>query len=395
MRKTSMILLAAALPMAVQAANTEFKFGGYVKYDAMMTKYSDAELGAGSATSVFYIPAAVPVKANDAEVESTSFDSGVKNSRFNFKTTTSLDNGEKVVSFIELDFFTGEGDERISNSSGSRLRHAFFKYGNYTFGHTWTTLMNPAHLPESVDFVGVSDGAVFARQAMVRYTNGPLQIALENPETTVANTAATGADSTSGANNVSDDSTLPDMIVRYNIKADNADFMVAGIARQFAYTNPTNTDGKEVDESVMRFGLTASGKVQLGKDDLKFSIAKGHLGRYTGIGQSNDATLTDKGDLVGNSVLAAYVGYRHFWTDSVRSTLAYSMFRADNHSDTHDTEAEADAVNESSKSIRANVMWSPAPKMTFGVEASKATLKKESGLEGDLKRLHFTAKYAF
>jgi len=373
MRKTSIILLAAALPMAVQAANTEFKFGGYVKYDAMMTKYSDAEMGAGSLGTVFYIPSATPVAANGAEEEDTSFDSGVKTSRFNFKTTTSLDNGEKVVSFIELDFFTGEGNEAVSNSAGSRLRHAFFKYGNYTFGQTWTTFQNPAHLPESVDFLGVSDGAVFARQSMVRYTNGPLQVALENSETTVNGVGIT------------DDATLPDMIVRYNIKADNADFMVAGIARQLAYVNAAT----DVDESIMRFGLTASGKVQLGKDDLKFSVSKGHLGRYTGVAQSADATLTAKGDLVGNNVTAAYIGYRHFWTNSVRSTVAYSMFRADNHADA------GTAINESSKSMRANVMWSPAPKMTFGVEASKATLKKESGAEGDFKRLHFTAKYAF
>jgi len=379
MRKTSIILLAAALPMAVQAANTEFKFGGYVKYDAMMTKYSDGEGNDAAADlgKVFYVPSLTPT--GDAEGR-TEFDSGVQTSRFNFKTTTSLDNGEKVVSFIELDFLSGGAGENVSNSSNPRIRHAFFKYGNYTFGQTWTTFMNPAHLPESVDFLGVSDGSVFARQSMVRYTNGPLQVALENSETTL----------NSGGKRVeTDDTTLPDMIVRYNIKADNADFMVAGIARQFAYTEG------DTDESVMRFGLTASGKVQLGKDDLKFSIAKGHLGRYTGIAQSADATLTDKGDLVGNSVLAAYVGYRHFWTDSVRSTLAYSMFRADNHSDTHDTDAEAGKINESSKSIRANVMWSPAPKMTFGVEASKATLKKESGAEGDFKRLHFTAKYAF
>ena len=228
-------------------------------------------------------------------------------------------------------------------------------------------------MPESVDFLGVSDGAVFARQSMVRYTNGPLQLALENSETTVNGVGAT------------DDSTMPDIVARYNIKTDTADFTVAGIARQIAYVDAAN----DIDESAMRFGLTASGKVQFGKDDLKFSVTKGHVARYTGIAQSADATLTAKGDLVGNNVLAAYVGYRHFWTDSVRSTLAYSMFRADNHADA------GDAANESSKSIRANVMWSPAPKMTFGVEASKATLKKESGLEGDLKRLHFTAKYAF
>ena len=376
MRKTSMILLAAALPMAVQAANTEFKFGGYVKYDAMMSKYSDAEMGANSLGTVFYIPSTTPVTADNAEEEDTSFDSGVKTSRFNFKTTTSLDNGEKVVTFVELDFFTNEGNEVVSNSAGSRLRHAFFKYGNYTFGQTWTTFQNPAHLPESVDFLGVSDGTVFARQSMVRYTNGPLQLALENSETTVNGVGAT------------DDATMPDIIARYNIKTDSADFMVAGIARQLAYVDAAN----DIDESVTRFGLTASGKVQLGKDDIKFAVTKGHVARYTGVAQSSDATLTAKGDLVGNNVTAAYVGYRHFWNESVRSTVAYSMHKADNHDDAVNANGN---LNESSKSMRANVMWSPAPKMTFGVEASKASLKKENGNEGDLKRLHFTAKYAF
>ena len=378
MRKTSIILLAAALPMAVQAANTEFKFGGYIKYDAMVSKYSDGE-GSDAATDlakVFYVPSLTPTGDSEGRTE---FDSGVQTSRFNFKTVTGLDNGEKVVTFIELDFLSGGGNERVSNSSNPRLRHAFFKYGNYTFGQTWTTFMNPAHLPESVDFLGVSDGTVFARQAMIRYTNGPLQIALENSETSVND----------GGRVETDDATLPDLIVRYNIKTDGADFMVAGMGRQLAYTKPSDTGVEEVDETVMRFGMTASGKIQLGKDDLKFSVSKGHLGRYIALNASNDATLTNKGDLVGNSVLGAYVGYRHFWDSSVRSTVSYSMFRADNHADA------GTGVNESSKRIAANVMWSPAPKMTFGVEASKATLKKESGAEGDFKRLHFTAKYAF
>lgn len=382
MRKTSMILLAAALPMAVQAANTEFKFGGYIKYDAMISKYSDGELKADNLGKQFYVPSVIPT--GDQE-ERTTFDSGVKTSRFNFKTVTGLDNGEKVVSFIELDFLSGGGDERISNSTNPRIRHAFFKYGNYTFGQTWTTFMNPAHLPESVDFLGVSDGTVFARQQMVRYTNGSLQIALENSETTVNNARA----GTTGSAAQTDDATLPDVIVRYNIKTDGADFMVAGIGRQFAYTAPSTDTEEEIDESVTRFGVSVSGKVQLGKDDLKFSVSKGHLGRYVGLGQSKDATLTNKGDLVGNSVLGAYVGYRHFWNDSVRSSLIYSMFRADNHADA------GTGANESSKRVAANVMWTPAPKMTFGVEASKATLKKESGAEGDMKRLQFTAKYAF
>ena len=226
---------------------------------------------------------------------------------------------------------------------------------------------------ETVDFLGVSDGTVFNRQAQIRYTNGGLQLALENPATTV-----------NGVGNT-DDSALPDMIARYNFKAGNADLSVAGIARNLAYKDEANN----IDESIMRFGMNVSGKLMVGKDDLKFSITKGHVARYVGLAMSSDATLTNKGDLVGNNVTAAFIGFRHHWNDSVRSTIGYSMINADNHADA------GTAVNKSSKSMRANVMWSPAEKMTYGVELSKATLEKESGVDGDMTRAQFTAKYAF
>ncbi|KTF07689.1 porin [marine sediment metagenome] len=52
-------------------------------------------------------------------------------------------------------------------------------------GQTWTTFMDVGSLPESLDFIGTTDGITFARQVMVRYTNGGLQLALENPESTI------------------------------------------------------------------------------------------------------------------------------------------------------------------------------------------------------------------
>lgn len=372
MRKTSLILLASAtLPMAVQAANTEFSYGGYIKMDAMISNYSEGEIASTSSGRDFYVPSATPT--GNTGNDSSAFDMGAQTSRINFKTVTTLNSGEKVTTFVEMDFLTGSGNEVVSNSNSPRLRHAFFKHGNYTFGQTWSTFMNTGALLETVDFLGVSDGTVFNRQAQIRYTNGGLQLALENPATTV-----------NGVGNT-DDSALPDMIARYNFKAGNAVLSVAGIARNLAYKDEANN----IDESIMRFGMNVSGKLMVGKDDLKFSITKGHVARYVGLAMSSDATLTNKGDLVGNNVTAAFIGFRHHWNDSVRSTIGYSMINADNHADA------GTAVNKSSKSMRANVMWSPAEKMTYGVELSKATLEKESGVDGDMTRAQFTAKYAF
>ncbi|MDO6805050.1 hypothetical protein Q4595_21540, partial [Wenyingzhuangia sp. 1_MG-2023] len=122
----------ATLPRAVQAANTEFSYGGYIKVDAMMSNYSEGEITSTSSGRDFYVPSSIPT--GTAGNDSSAFDMGAQTSRINFKTVTTLNSGEKVTTFVEMDFLTGTGNEVVSNSNSPRLRHAFFKHGNYTFG---------------------------------------------------------------------------------------------------------------------------------------------------------------------------------------------------------------------------------------------------------------------
>ncbi|WP_430461946.1 DcaP family trimeric outer membrane transporter [Thalassolituus sp. LLYu03] len=372
MRKTSLILLASALPLAVQAANTEFSYGGYLKLDAMMSTYSDGDLGAASGGRDYYLPFTIPTGGE----ETSSFDMSAKSSRFNFKTVTTLENGEKVTGFVELDFLgSAQGNEVVSNSYSPRLRHAFFTVGNLTFGQTWSTFMNTSALPETVDFLGVSDGTVFNRQAQIRYTMGDFQFSLENPETTVGGTA-------------SDDNGLPDIVARYNLKAGDHTFSIAAIGRQFASQNgvsgPTG-----VDETATGFGASVSGVIKLGADDLKFSYTTGNVARYVGVGSASDVVVGANGDLEATDVNAAFVAYRHFWTDKVRSTLAYSMLEAD-----YD-DAAAVTLTESSSSTRLNLMYSPTKEVTYGVEYSMASRELVSGADGDMNRIQFTSKFTF
>ncbi len=368
MHKTSAILLAAALPMAVQAANTEFSYGGYIKMDAMMSTYSDGDIGAGSLGRDFYVPSTIPTSGGTGE-ETSSVDFSAKSSRLNFKTITTTESGEKITGFIEMDFLTtvpGAGNESVSNSYSPRLRHAFFTYNNLTFGQTWSTFMNVGALPETVDFLGVSDGTVFNRQAQIRYTMGDFQFALENPESSIDGVR-------------SDDAGLPDIVARYNINAGEHAFTIAAIARQFA-----NQDGAGVDETANGFGISLSGIVRLGADDLKFSYTTGDVARYVGLAQVTDA-VTVAGDLEATSVEAAFISYRHYWNSKMRSSLIYSMFDAELENDTE----------QSSSSTRLNLMYSPTKEVTYGVEYSMATLEKTDNTEGDMNRLHFTAKYSF
>ena len=203
-----------------------FKFGGYVKLDTIYSDYgSGSYSGAGRD---FYIAGTVPVGPKGADGESY-LDFHAKESRINFRSTHLLDNGDKLGTFIEMDFLLAPGgDERISNSYQPRLRHAFLTYNNWLFGQTWMTFFNVGALPENLDFVGPAESTIFGRQAMIRYTSGNWQFAIENPETTI--TPYEG-----GGRIVTDDNRVPDLVLRYNLKGDWGAFTAAGIVRQLRY----------------------------------------------------------------------------------------------------------------------------------------------------------------
>lgn len=365
MRKITLIALTtAALPMAVQAANTEFSYGGFIKLDAMMTQY-DGQTDIKSPT--YYVPSQTPMEANGSDV--TRFDTSVKSSRFNLKSVTSFDNGEKLTAFVEMDFLGGGGNGVTTNADHPRLRHAFFNYNNLTVGQTWSTFMNVGALPESVDLIGPSDGAVFVRQAQVRYDLGALQIAAEKAETTVDGIAQDAAQ-------------MPDLIARYNIKAGEHSFSVAALVRDLRSDIAT-------DDSSLGFGVNAAGVIKLGADNIKFSASYGQIGRYVGVSAASDAIMVGT-DLEATDVLAAYVSYQHFWNTKLRSTATYSLLDA-----SYDNDTVAAALTEKSQSARVNLLYSPVASLTYGVEFSNAKRELVNGADGGFNRVHFTAKYSF
>jgi len=311
--KSKKLLLASSLLVAAGAANAGYEiqlsdedkltFGGYIKVDA---RYVDGEVAyrkfwAGSALAQGNGPS-----KNAADEKISTFDGTSKSqlglfvneSRFNMKYT----HGE-VMGFIELDFYGGGGTETISNSANPRIRHAFIKYKDVVAGQTWSTFMNLTALPEAADFAGPAMGVVFIRQAQVRYTMGDFQVALENPYTW-------GGDD-NGAN---DD--LPDVIAKYNIKGDWGNVSVAGLFRQL------NVDADNTETGV---GYSVAGRLKtFGKDDVRFQLNAGNVGRYVGVTGAHDVEENE-----AEETTAYLVAYRHFWSEDLRTTVAYANSEAD------------------------------------------------------------------
>ncbi|GLR69901.1 DcaP family trimeric outer membrane transporter [Agaribacter marinus] len=262
----------------------EISFGGYIKVDS---RYVDGDV----AYRPFWIGTGQVLDESKSQ-----FNMNVAETRLN----TKYKHGE-VTGFVEIDFLGGGGNEIVSNSHQPRLRHAFIKYKDILAGQTWSTFMNTSAIAETADFAGATVGLVFIRQAQIRYSHGNFKFAIENPE-------SWGGDTSSDV--------LPDIIGRYDFKGDWGGISVSTLVRQL------NTSLEEKETSVAG---SVAGRINVGeKNDIKFQFHKGELGRYVGVAFAPD--------LIGNEVestTSTLVAYRHFWNDSLRSTILFGKAVSD------------------------------------------------------------------
>ncbi|ESP92788.1 MULTISPECIES: DcaP family trimeric outer membrane transporter [Pseudoalteromonas] len=369
--------LLSSQALAANLGNTEVSYGGYIKLDAIWSDFSDGTLGSQHIGRDFYVPGTTPVVPSTGE--DAVFDMHARQSRFNFGTASKLDDGSTIKTKIELDFIASiGGNERVSNSYSPRIRQAFVTYKGWLFGQAWSNFQNVSALPETLDFVGPAEGTVFVRQAMAKYTIGNWSFSAENPESTVTTEG--------GERKVTDDAQMPDFTARYNYKADWGHFTVAALARQLTYKLGA------ADETESSYGISASGRVNFGKNNIKFMLTHGQgLGRYVGLNVAHGAVY-DGQDLHAIDSTSGFIAYQHYWNSQWRSTFLYSYFSADN--DTSLLNITKDPTDMTT-SYSANILYSPVKKLTFGAEYKVANREVQSGAEGDLDRLQLSVKYAF
>ncbi|WP_109355452.1 DcaP family trimeric outer membrane transporter [Sphingorhabdus sp. EL138] len=358
---------------------TRVTYGGYVKLDVITERTSGGQVPSGSIARDFLIPGAIPV---GGEASGFDTDFSARQTRFFLKTETDVGDDHKIGSHIELDFMvTSGGDERISNSFAPRVRQAYITFDNWLFGQTWSTFQDVSALPEAMDFIGPTPGTVFDRQPMIRYTNGGLQIALEQPETTI--TTPTGARIVAG------DDSLPDMVARYNHKGEFGHLTAAAIGRVLRVNED---DFGLINDSSFGYGVSLSGKLNVGeRDDFKFMATAGEgLGRYIGLNIVNDAAVRADGSLAPIATYSGFAAYRHFWNDKWRSTLSGSYFKADN-----PVLLTTGLVTDESWNVFGNLVYSPVVPLDIGIEYMYAKRRIEDGASGNLQKVQMSAKYKF
>ncbi|MCX7070472.1 MAG: DcaP family trimeric outer membrane transporter [Gammaproteobacteria bacterium] len=368
-------------------------WGGYVKADAIISRYSDGPVAQGLGRDAF-IPNSIAVAAPGAGNARTYNDLHAKETRLYLKGSGTV-LGHKVGVTTEIDFIAGQltqtlagaPNEAVTNAYNPAFRLGYIDFDNFRIGQDWTTMQNMVALPDIIDLINwPSEGTVFGRQTMIRYTWGGLQLALENGETTVAQTGG----NTFGVTN---DNALPDFVWRYNYKTAHwGDYSLAGVARQL--TDRGFVPGS--NDSSLGWGLSLAGKIPLwGQDDLRFTFSGGDgIGRYLALNSVGDAVIDPAGKLHAIEIINGFVAWRHPWNDQWRSNLALSAYRA-NVGETGEGTMLGSGVTRIVRSVTANLLYSPIPKITFGAEYRYARRDTVGNLSGDLSRLQFSARYNF
>lgn len=376
----------------IPGTDTSLALGGFIKLDAIYNSVSVGGAGGSNAGDQQLTPGSIPL-SGQGEHSQVTFHG--RSSRVWLKAFTPTRFGD-LNSYVEMDFFATQapGEERSTNTYTPSLRHAYGSLGRFLAGQTWTTFLNVNSLPETND-VGGPVGRIYNRQPMIRWTQpfdgGDWQVALESPETTL-----TGAD---GSRITLDDDRYPDLIGKLGWRGDWGDVSVAALGRRITQSRGCLGAASKaacnapVDSTASAWGgaVSVAGRVRtIGLDNLRFMLNYGNvLGRYTSLNLFNDGVLLGDGRIDLIPSYGGFVAYQHWWNEQWRSSLAYGAAYAD-----YAGNAPANA-NRRAQSVHANLLWSPMLQTTFGLEYIYADRVIESGREGVLQRLQFSAQYNF
>jgi hypothetical protein len=364
-------------------SNTSVTLGGYAKLDAV---FSDPSAGVDNKGDLFLDPTTIAVGPAAGAGEHNEVKFGARESRLFVKTSTPTTLGD-LNTHVEFDFYGADGNESVSNSHGLRLRHAYGVLGHLLAGQTWTNFMDPATLPETLDFGGPV-GQIFDRQAQVRWTQslpagiakgGQWSVSLENPESVVQIPG--------GGSFRADDDRWPDLTGALLFDTAIGRISVHGLVRQIRLDSadaPASTDAK------LGAAISVAGLLPLaGKDDFRFTASAGNgIGRYSN-GFFPDGVVGTDGQLRLPKQWGWFGAYRHFWNEQLRSNLVLSSAGESN-------PAGAPAnTNRSTRSAHVDLIWSPVASTDLGIEYIYGYRQTEDGESGHLNRLQASAKYVF
>jgi len=321
----------------------------------------------GSADRLYNQINSVPLKGHNESSDQLKSTLAATRLGLDFKTADKDISGK-----IEVDF--------LGANDGLRIRHAYFNYGQWLIGQTWSNFAVPDYMPETIDALGYVGGAV-KRDAQIRYTHK------FNAETQLVTALEDSKDALSNMR-------IPVLSTRLNQSfADRA-----GILSLRGMVNEKRT----VADNELAWGVGLGAKYDISaKTTLKadYYHVKGDssLVSWTNQGFTIDA---NKNIMSLNQFDSITVGVTQQFNSQWRGTLGYGYMKADENQDYIRYLSDPTKANKTLWQAWANVFYSPKKPLSFGLEyvygERKAFVAAPNGQDtGEDNRFNAVAMYNF
>lgn len=286
-----------------------------------------------------------------------------------------------VSARVEADFWTNNG----KGDGGLRIRHAHFKYYNWTFGQAWSLMSTPEISTEAVDYSLLLGGSVL-RTPQVSYA---FKLDPENTWNVGLEYMASGDRS----------SALPAFTSKYVHQSGPLHLLAQG----FVNEKQAQTDTGDINK--IGWGVGVGGRYLI---DDKNSVQGNYfhivgdqrIAAYLVQGSTVDGAAwggdysvdTANDELLLNSFNSLNIGFTHKFTPKWRSSISGSLVDFD------DSSEYARANPESNKRLIdyvANVIYSPVPNINLGAEYHHGKRETFDAKEADISRVNLSATYRF
>ncbi|MFW2174462.1 DcaP family trimeric outer membrane transporter [Acinetobacter guillouiae] len=321
----------------------------------------------GSADRLYNQINSVPLKGHNESSDQLKSTLAATRLGLDFKTADKDISGK-----IEVDF--------LGANDGLRIRHAYFNYGQWLIGQTWSNFAVPDYMPETIDALGYVGGAV-KRDAQIRYTHK------FNAETQLVTALEDSKDALSNMR-------IPVLSTRLNQSfADGAGALsLRGMV----------SEKRTVADNELAWGVGLGAKYDISaKTTLKadYYHVKGDssLVSWTNQGFATDA---NKNIMALNQFDSITVGVTQQFNSQWRGTLGYGYMKADENQDYIRYLSDPTKANKTLWQAWANVFYSPKKPLSFGLEyvygERKAFVAAPNGQDtGEDNRFNAVAMYNF
>lgn len=391
MRRLALSVLLAGLPCVLSAqdgAKAKFDVYGHVMTDAGYN-------GTQQHPDWFDVlrPTKLPSFKDEFGADGSVFFS-VRQTRFGVKAAVPTGLGDLKTTF-EFELF-GTGVD--AGQTTFRLRHAYGELGHFGAGQTWSPFMDIDVFPNSLEYWG-PNGMVFFRNIQVRWMpiqgDTRLTIALERP----------GASADGGVyadrielTDVKARFPLPDLSAEYRRAGKWGYVELAGILRRMEWKDQ-GTDQYNLTGDATGWGVNLSSNLKLGSaSTARLQVVYGEgIQNYMNDAPADVGVEPNPGGGtaapirgVALPVLGVVAFLDHTWSPKFSSAVGYSMVDIDN------SEDQADNAYHKGQYALGNVLYTPVPGVTTGVELQWGDRENfRDGFSSSTFRVQLSFKYAF